>query len=255
LPWELRRSNLSEEEQRRSLNNYVENTINKPGELQLQITKSLASAIGHQLKGKYCLDIGCGRGPWAVKATNLYDKIYALDVDMASVIIAKKYCQENNINNIQFLSATSSALPFADNFFDLINSQAVLEHVDHQMNTLLEINRTLAPGGCFTGDSVNKYNLFTPEPHIDLRLVTFLPKKLTHRISMWLKNFPYDDIKPLSYNNLKLMLHQAFGNQFKIIPFVETSEKAITFTVMKHLPTAFLNIFTHTHYIVVIKAS
>jgi ubiquinone/menaquinone biosynthesis C-methylase UbiE len=172
---------------------------------------------------------------------------------MASLIIAQKYCQQNRIPNIHFLSATSSALPFPDNYFDLVNSQAVLEHVDDQSKTLQEINRVLRPGGCFTGDSVNRYNLFTPEPHVELRLVSCLPKRLAHRISLWLKNLPYDDIKPLSYKELRLLLRQAFGDRFQIISLVETSEESFTHTVMKRLPAKLLDLFAPPHYIVALK--
>jgi ubiquinone/menaquinone biosynthesis C-methylase UbiE len=259
LPCELRRylrlAEMDEAARKKWLADYTRNTIIKEGEKQLQITQKLISQADHQLKRGCCLDIGCGRGPWVVAANKLFDKTYALDVDMVSLILAQKYCQENQIPDIHFLSATSSALPFPDNYFDLVNSQAVLEHVDNQPNTLREINRVLQPWGCFTGDSVNRYNLFTPEPHIELRLVTFLPKSLAHRISLWLRKMPYDDIKPLSYKALYAMLQQAFGDRFQIIPFVETSERNLTHTVMKHLPDKFLDIFTHTHYIIAFKSN
>lgn len=257
LPWEQRRyqrfDELQEENRQKHLNSYIEEGITRPGEIQLQITNTLIDKAGYNLKRDRCLDIGCGRGPWIVAAANMFDTIYALDVDMASLIIARKYCDEKQISNINFLSATSSSLPFAEDYFDLVNSQAVLEHVDNQADTMGEINRVLKSQGCFTGDSVNKYNLFTPEPHINLRLVTFLPKKLAHRISLWLKGYPYDDLKPLTYNELRLLLKQTFGNRFQIIPFVETSEKCLTYSVMKLLPSWLLDIFTHTHYIIASK--
>ncbi len=257
LPWELRRylrfAEMDEDEQQKWLENYAQNTIIKIGKIQLEITRQLLDKIQHKITNGRCLEIGCGRGPWAVAAAPSFDDTYALDLDMASLLIAQKFCEENHILNIHFLSATSSALPFQHEYFDLINSQAVLEHVDDQSATLEEINRVLCTGGCFTGDSVNRYNIFTPEPHINLRLVSFLPKNMAHKISLRLKKLPYKDIKPLSYHELQLKLQQVFVNQFKIIPFAETSEHSLTYNIMKHLPTAFLNIFTNTHYIAVCK--
>ncbi len=257
LPCELRRhqrfAELNEEDKRQYLANYTKETIVKPGKLQLEITQFLINKAGYRLRGGRCLDIGCGRGPWAVTAVDLFDEIFALDVDMASLILAKKYCQENDISNIQFLSATASALPFSGDYFELINSQAVLEHVDDQARTLKEIKRVLQPGGCFTGDSINRYNLFTPEPHIELRLIGFLPKNLAHKLSLWLRKLPYDDIKPLSYNELRLLLRQAFDDHFKIVPLSESPDNSLTYKVMRRLPAKLLNLFTHTHYIIALK--
>jgi len=252
LPWELRRflrySRLDEAGRRQCLADYKENTIRRPGEVQLHISRVLAEALGHQFGGR-CLDVGCGRGPWAVAAAAEFTEVFALDMDMASVIIAQKYCEEHGIKGIRFLSAMSWALPFEADYFDLVNSQAVLEHVADQEGMLREINRVLKPSGCFTGDSVNRFNALTPEPHINLRFVGFLPKHLAHRLSLWLKGFPYDDIKPLSYPALHKLLQKAFGNNYRIIPFIETPEKSLTQTVMRYLPNGLLNYITHTHYI------
>lgn len=259
LPWEFRRASRftekSPEERKKWLNNYSDEVIIKSGTAQMEVTKkALTDAAIKNSKEKTCLDIGCGRGPWAVIASNIYKHIFALDMDMASLIIAKKYCDIQGITNITFLSASSSALPFPDNSFDLINSQAVLEHVDIQLKTLQEINRILNKGGWFIGDSVNRYNLFTPEPHIDLRLIGFIPKPWAHKISLALKKFPYDDIKPLSYGELNNMLHHSFVSNYKIVPFIEQKQfTGITQSTMKHMPTSFLKHFTHTHYIVASK--
>ncbi|MBI5789263.1 MAG: methyltransferase domain-containing protein [Candidatus Schekmanbacteria bacterium] len=253
LPWELRRTmrfeNKSGAEKQKWLENYSQEVIIKAGQEQIHVTNILLRYAKGQIRHETCLDIGCGRGPWAVMAAKIYQQIYALDMDMASVIIAKKYCADQGINNITFLAASSSALPFPDNAFDLINSQAVLEHVDIQLKSLEEIQRILAPGGYFVGDSVNRYNMVTPEPHIDLRLIGFMPKSLAHKLSLAIKKFPYDDIKPLSYGELTAMLRQTFGTKYKIIPFVESLQPSLTQSVLKVMPPCFLKHFNHTHYI------
>ncbi len=253
LPWEFRRASRftskTAAEQKEFLANYSKNTIIKSGREQIHVTNTLLSHADTTLEYKTCLDIGCGRGPWVVMASSAYKHIHALDVDMASVIIAKKYCDTQGIKNITFLSASASELPFPDNSFDLINSQAVLEHVDIQLKSLREVRRTLAPGGYFTGDSVNRYNLVTPEPHVEIRLLGFMPKSWAHKLSLALKNFPYDDLKPLSYAQLDTMLKQSFGTKYKIVPFVETLQQSLTQSATKVMPPCFKKHFNHTHYI------
>jgi len=253
LPWELRRclrfASKDRQSQQECLANYTRDTIARPGADQMHVTLKLLGYGRGQNNFRRCLDIGCGRGPWAVAAAAGYKEIFALDMDMSSLVLARKYCQEQGLTNIRFLSASSSALPFAENYFDLVNSQAVLEHVDNQPGTLREIQRVLAPGGYFTGDSVNTWNLFTPEPHVNIRLIGFLPKSWGHKLSLKLRDFPYDDLQPLTYVQLQKMLRDAFGSHYQIIPFVELPQKSLTQSVMKRLPTGFLNWFTHTHYI------
>ncbi len=258
LPWELRRSlrfeDKDEQGKKEWLANYTRDTIVEEGKSQLQVMQTLLKHAPQKPRPGVCLEIGCGRGPFSIAASTIFREVFALDIDMASVILAQKYCESQGIGNIKFFSASSSALPFSDDCFDLVNSQAVLEHVTDQLESLREIQRMLAPGGCFTGDSVNRYNLVTPEPHVDLRLIGFLPKSLAHKLSLALKNLPYDDIKPLSYFQLKAMLQEAFGTNYKIIPFIELEKMAgITQSVMKRLPRIFLKHFTHTHYILGIK--
>ncbi|MFQ5645593.1 MAG: class I SAM-dependent methyltransferase [bacterium] len=252
LPWELRRAkrfqSLNEKEKKKYLEEYEEKFIMKQGADQVFVSDFLMKLIEHPLKRKTALDIGCGRGSWAINASREFELIVATDMDMASLLIARKYCLEKGINNIFFAGCLSRKLPFPDNSFDIVNSQAVIEHVDDQPVTFREINRTLAEKGYFIGDSCNRYNLFTAEFHTGIWWLGFLPHRLAHRFSLWLKDFPFDDIVPLSYSKLKKNLDQHLGD-YKILPLIKLPQPSITQTFLSYWPSSLLQYLTHTHYI------
>ncbi len=87
------------------------------------------------------LEIGCGPGALAAALLRWYpnSKITAIDRDSAFIEFAK-----TNLKGIEFLEGDATALPFADNTFDVTISNTVAEHVkpeafyDEQMRVLKE---------------------------------------------------------------------------------------------------------------------
>lgn len=96
------------------------------------------------------LDVGCGRGDFlrSVYAKTKYT--YGIDPD-------KWALKRNPIIRNKYIGFAEE-LPFEDNFFDLVVSAWVLEHLDDPQKAFQEIFRVLKPGGKFIFLTPNSWN-------------------------------------------------------------------------------------------------
>src|SRR4051812_9406012 len=92
------------------------------------------------LEGARILDIGCGIGTYVRRFREFSDDVYGVDVEEERVAEASL-----TLPNIQV--ARGEALPFANDFFDLVFSNEVIEHVDDDRETAREAVRVTKPGG------------------------------------------------------------------------------------------------------------
>ncbi len=90
--------------------------------------------------GQKLLDIGCGRGEFLRGFIGCGVKGYGVDRSRA----AEKYCPEAELLNTDL---ENERLPFEDNFFDVIFSKSVIEHLYYPEKLVSEIHRVLKPGG------------------------------------------------------------------------------------------------------------
>ena len=110
-------------------------------------------------RGK-CMDIGTGHGFLGIELAKLTElEIYFVDLDPDALDRAGKNVKENEIDNIvHFVKADVSALPFEDEYVDLVISRGSLWFWEDQVKGLQEINRILKPGGiAFVGGGVGRY--------------------------------------------------------------------------------------------------
>ncbi|MFQ5900058.1 MAG: methyltransferase domain-containing protein [Thermodesulfobacteriota bacterium] len=258
LPWEKRRKLRYESknniEKNRWIKEYRENSIISPGQEQFRITRELIKKAQVDNKTENVLEVGCGRGPWAIIAAESYSHIIAIDMDMLSLLIAKKYCCEKMIKNISFVCCKADNMPFPDNYFDLISSESTLEHVKDQLETIFEIKRVLKNNRVFICGVPNKLNIFTPEPHVNLRFIGFIPKRVAHYLSLYLKDLPYQDINILSYTKLKKLFSKVFSDYYKTFTSLDMSSRGI-FRFLKKIPfiTSIFNYLGPFNFVVAIK--
>ena len=93
------------------------------------------------------LDLGCGEGNSEDKFKS-YDKQvewFGLDIDESPEVNARKKTEGN------FYTFDGVNIPFENNYFEIIYSNQVFEHVRHPETLLKEINRVLKPEGYFIG--------------------------------------------------------------------------------------------------------
>lgn len=106
-------------------------------------------------KDSKVLDLGCGNGEVAIYIANKTGcQITGVDLSGVRIENAKKKLENND--RVDFLKATATDLPFEDNSFTHIWSQAVIYHIHDKEKALREIYRVLKKDGIFIFDDLLK---------------------------------------------------------------------------------------------------
>jgi ubiquinone/menaquinone biosynthesis C-methylase UbiE len=109
--------------------------------------------IAHKgIKKGRVLDIGTGSGLLAIElAKSKYGKdfdIYALDISQDMLTRARDNANAAGVSDrIKFIYGTAAALPFPDNYFDLVMSYASLHHWFDPKAVIKESERVTSKGG------------------------------------------------------------------------------------------------------------
>lgn len=90
------------------------------------------------LDAKRILDVGCGIGTYTRKFHLFSSEVYGVDVDYEKLA-------ETTLPNV--VAAPAEALPYPDNFFDVVFLHEVIEHVGDDSRAVAEAVRVVAPGG------------------------------------------------------------------------------------------------------------
>jgi 2-polyprenyl-3-methyl-5-hydroxy-6-metoxy-1,4-benzoquinol methylase len=109
------------------------------------------------MTGLTVLEIGCGRGEmtnWLV--CQLPDLAIGADFSSTAVRLARS---SRSGTSASFLAADITAIPAAENAFDLIVSCETVEHVVHPQRALTELYRVLHPAGVLLLTTPNYLNL------------------------------------------------------------------------------------------------
>ena len=166
---------------------------------------------------KVSVDLGCGVGASSIILAKEFSLVIGIDPSLPDLILAKKYFQEQQINNITLIQAYAQNLPLHNDVASLVTAQNVIEHLFDVESAFREIQRILQHDGCFCGDSRNRFDLFFPEPHAKLRWVGLFPRKLQPWYVRKFKNIPYTSAYLLSWFELTRIAKRAFGKLSKVI--------------------------------------
>src|SRR5687768_12126977 len=125
--------------------------LGKPGEIfskgfERRLQKILKLV---DLKDKKILDQGTGEGVWLNRflAFTNAENIYGQDIDPELINELTAQSSQLKAKNIKVCPAED--LDFQDNFFDIVFSNEVLEHVNDDQKSVDEAWRVLKPGGKF----------------------------------------------------------------------------------------------------------
>jgi SAM-dependent methyltransferase len=88
------------------------------------------------------LDIGCCTGK-ALKQFSEFENFDLYGIDIRDEGVEDIYFKASNIEK--------DKIPYPDNYFDIVYSKSVLEHVKNTDNFISESRRILKPGGIFIG--------------------------------------------------------------------------------------------------------
>ncbi|PMB11161.1 class I SAM-dependent methyltransferase [Fischerella thermalis CCMEE 5273] len=93
------------------------------------------------------LDIGCGTGEFErlLLTENPQQVITGVDISEEMLLVAKQKCR--TYPNVSLQNASVSALPFANNSFDVIVSASAFHYFDDPDIALKEMRRVLKPDG------------------------------------------------------------------------------------------------------------
>ncbi len=150
-----------------------------------RVIKDLMFANSDKLKGKI-LDVGCGDGITDLGLFLRLEPELLVGIDpFEGYKNREKFCQDNflpkeliHAENLQFNNASGNAIPYEDDFFDVVLSWGSLEHIaGGYEQTLLEIKRVLKKGGLFFahpglfyGIKGNHLSEFFTDPFVHLKL-------------------------------------------------------------------------------------
>ena len=155
--------NLSEEE---------EIPINLLVEMEYYLTP--AQQFAYDMMGdpddKQILEIGCGMGINAIILAEQGANVTALDLSSKRLEMVEDIIRENEIQRIRLVHGSAEALPFPDNSFDIVYSNAVMIHLDKQ-TAIREFYRVLKPGGKVILVEPMKYH-----PLVKIYRAVFAPK-------------------------------------------------------------------------------
>lgn len=114
----------------------------------------------YQISSGRCLDIGSGHGFLGIELAKITElEMFFVDIDPEALNEARKNVAWYELNNeVHFVGADVTALPFEDNFADLVISRGSLWFWRDQVKGLQEIHRVLKTGGiAFVGGGLGRY--------------------------------------------------------------------------------------------------
>jgi len=179
------------------------------------------------INGYRILEIGSGTGGLSVALSLSGTKVFGIEPSpfgvTASVERAKRYPD----SSAYFCVGKAESLPFRNGFFDLVVSNAVLEHVGDIGETIQEMYRVLKPNGKIYHEIPNY--LFPVEPHYKIVWLPLMPKglgriyaKLRGKNPHFLNHLNYTTPSKVNYyfsnmgfSNLKNLYLDEFLNKFE----------------------------------------
>ena len=121
--------------------------------LQLLDRRNAGNCAGYLLPvlepGMKLLDLGCGPGTITVGLANAVSpgEVHGIDMEESQVALAQAAATAGGHDNITFHVGNALALPFEDEYFDVVHAHAVVMHIPDTAGVLSEIKRVLKPGG------------------------------------------------------------------------------------------------------------
>ena len=190
------------------------------------------------------LEIGTGSGGIASYFANHPSgrfRVYAVDVEDTRLVK----------DGYQFSIVRDATLPFADNFFDVVLSNHVIEHVgdeEEQLQHLREFRRVLNDDGRGYLAVPNRWMLV--EPHFRLAFLSWLPERLrTPYLRFSGKGLNYD-CRPLTLpvatrllTNAGLAFQQQCGNALKLTYELERPSAAVYRLGLSRVPDSVYSLF------------
>ncbi|HEU0027057.1 MAG TPA: bifunctional 2-polyprenyl-6-hydroxyphenol methylase/3-demethylubiquinol 3-O-methyltransferase UbiG [Ktedonobacterales bacterium] len=106
-------------------------------------------------RDKAALDVGCGGGLLTEEFARLGCRVTGIDPSEPALEVARAHAAASGLS-ITYRAGVGEALPFPEQFFEIVSCCDVLEHVADLDRVIAEIARVLVPGGVFFFDTINR---------------------------------------------------------------------------------------------------
>ena len=162
------------------------------------------AASGHRL-----LDAGCGR--YLEFSKELADNVHVFGVDLEPTL------ETHNQRSPFGVRGNLGQLPFPDNYFDLIISRSVIEHLEDPSVVFREFHRVLKPGGRVILSTPNKYDYVSV-------IARITPYSFHRKLASKTLQVSEDDVFPTLYRANTL---SKLGKELRSAGFIQQELKAI----------------------------
>lgn len=146
------------------------------------------------------LELGCGTGGLSVALARNGARVYAIEPSFYGVVASIERSRRYKDIRGFFCRGVGEALPFKNNFFDLVISSAVLEHVQDLGKVAEEIFRVLKPNGKIYQEIPNY--IFPFEGHYKVLWFPLLSKKIG-KLYIKLRRMNPDFLDEINYTTPK----------------------------------------------------
>ncbi len=114
------------------------------------------------------LDVGCGTGTITLGLAGTVAHVLGVDPSDEDFAEARRYAAEHHIENVEFRVGSVYTLDFPEAHFDACFCHSMLETLDHPLDGLIEIKRTLKPGSVLGAACVEYGGLILAGPNDEL---------------------------------------------------------------------------------------
>jgi SAM-dependent methyltransferase len=150
------------------------------------------------LENARILDVGCGVGMYTAQFARFSPHVYGAEFDPAAAAVAAQ-----RVPGI--VVAPAEALPFDDNYFDVVFSHEVIEHVQDDRRAAAEMARVTAAGGRIVMFAPNRLYPFETHGHYwrgryhfgNTPLINWLPDLLRNQLAPHVRAYTWDGLRGL----------------------------------------------------------
>lgn|SRR5215469_4889209 len=123
------------------------------------------------VKGKFILEVGCGRGATLLELARRGATTVGLDYSEEALDVCRAHERQNGTTGrTTFVNGDARKLPFPSESFDYVFSVGLIEHFEDPGQLLAEQNRVLRRGGYILVQVPQTYSLYTPMKMLLIRL-------------------------------------------------------------------------------------
>jgi len=140
----------------------VEDVYSNDGRVTEELTKVIDPS------GKLVLEVGAGTGRDGILLSRMGADVVSLDYSEESLGLVRESLEGNE--GVYLCCADAFSLPFADDTFDVVFHQGLLEHFRNPGDLIAENVRVLKPGGILLVDVPQRYHYYTVIKHVMIAL-------------------------------------------------------------------------------------